>query len=370
MSMRRSVCGLLVVGLSLALGVAGCVVEVSHDYSLTGSWTINGLPANSANCSAAGIANIRVVVNNSGGATVFQRTDACSNAGFNAGFVLDQGNFFSQWFALGPSGAVVGMSSMEAFSTTALAPGSNVMLAPHDFVGMAGFNPLGTDGSLSAEWQIDGATPNTTNCTAAGIANVRIRFYESTDTTYAAGVEVARGTCASGKFMSEPMRILRAGTYLTSIDALDASGAEIGSYRSPSPLVVMAGVNHMLMVANFTTAPAGEELAINLTWDLTVGGTMTDTTCAMAGVGTMSYTLCAGTTAPCATPIDSMTDVPCGAAVVFPDAAIAAGTYTIYVEGAPPGMPAVKKWMETCTGLDVAMNEHVTYNCAVTRTAM
>lgn len=361
MRTHRSVAGLLVVGLSVALGAAGCVVEASHDYSLTGSWTINGMPATAANCSAAGIAQIRVVVNNSGGATVFQRTDSCSNMSFDAGFVLDQGNFFSQWFALGPTGAVVGMSSMEAFSTTALAPGSNVMLAPHDFVGMAGFNPLGTDGSLSAEWQIDGATPSTTNCTAAGIANVSIKFYADTDTAYGAGVEVARATCASGKFMSEPMAILRAGTYLTSIDALDASGAVVGSYRSPSPLVVQAGRNHMLMVANFVTVVPGESLDIAIRWDTTVGPTMTDADCATAGVGTMTYNLMG----PTGTVIDSMADVPCGAGVTFPDSLIAPGTYSIYIEGAVTGMPTVKNWMATCTGLDVAMNEHAMYSCFV-----
>lgn len=361
MRTHRSVAGLLVAGLSIALGLAGCVVEAGHDYSLSGSWTINGLPASAANCSAAGIAQIRVVVNTSGGVTVFQRTDSCSNASFNAGFVLDSGDFFSQWFALDSAGSVVGMSSMEAFSTTALPVGSNVMLTPHDFVGMTGFNPLGTDGSLSAEWQINGATPSTTNCTDAGIANVRIRFYADTDTGYASGVEVARGTCASGKFMSEPMAILRAGTYLTSIDALDASGAEVGSYRSPSPLVVLAGRNHMLMVANFTTAPLGESLDITIRWDTTVGPTMTDADCATAGVGTMTYNLMDST----GTVVDSMSDVPCGAGVTFPDSLINPGTYSMYIEGAVAGTPLVKNWMGTCTGLDVALNEQAMYSCFV-----
>jgi len=353
---------LLVVGLSVALGAAGCVVEAGHDYSVTGSWTVNGMSPTAANCSAAGIARVQVTVRQQpSGVVVFQRTDSCSNGAFNAGFVLDQGDFTSQWSALDAGGAVVGMSMMEAFSTTALAPGSNVMLRVQDFVGMTGFNPLGTDGSLSAEWQIDGATPSTTNCTAAGIANVRIRFYAETDTAYAAGVEVARGTCASGKFMSEPTPILRAGTYLTSIDALDASGAEVGSYRSPSALVVQAGRNHMLMVANFVTVVPGESLDVAIRWDTTVGPTMTDADCATAGVGTMTYTLMgAGGTV-----VDMMADVPCGAGVTFPDSLIAPGTYSMYVEGAVAGMPLVKNWMATCTGMDVALNEHAMYSCFV-----
>ncbi len=363
--------GLIVGGTLLAALAAvssGCVVEVSFDpfgddFSVSGEWTINGEAPSASVCDGAGIQNVRIVFYDDGSPYFFdQLTFPCSTGAFETGKIFAYGSYTTEWQAVLTDGTVVKGPMLPLVVN---APIEHANLAPADFVveGPTGFDPRGTDDSLSADWNINGVAADAAGCAAAGIEDIAIVIYAESDTGYTDGVTVASASCANGKYDSRdpggPGAILADGRYLTSIDALDSTGAVIGSFRSEFVLDTTAATHAMLMTAEFETLTT---LKVNFGWDTDPSSTMSDGDCAGAGVATFSYML---TDTATSTNYDTGTDVACADSLTWED--IPAGTYSIYVEGADSS--GVKRWMITCTDLVVADGGFEEYNCSVEDTS-
>lgn len=344
--------------LPVLAAMAGCTVEVTFDprgtdFSVAGSWTVNGAPATAASCSAAGIAEVGIVFYDGGRPYRFSEfVFPCANGSFDTRPtpVLAYGRYTTQWVAYDARGVEVGTGPMLLLDVSP--PITHADLAPANFVSGGGFNPRGTDFEITGEWNVDGTPGNATNCAAAGIQTVAVVFYDQSDTGRTGGVVMGMAPCSAGKFDSMPMRIGRYGSYLTTYRALGSGGAILAE-TNPLPLTVSAPTTRaMLAPANFTTRRV---LEVNVRWDTVVGPTMADGTCAEAGVARMSYQLRLGSAT-----VAGQNGVACAPSLRFED--VDPGDYALYIEGETAA--GAKNWMATCTGLVVEAGVE-SYNCFV-----
>lgn len=255
------------------------------DGTLEASWTIDGAAPTSATCNALGITDVRVAFQN--GATWYEHPDLvfpCS-VGFadtTPTGVIRAGTWTMQVQALDSAGAIIAQGMAV---TLDVVRNSHVEMSPIDFTGGA-FNPMGTDATVEASWQLNTRTPTSDSCYALGIDRVRFVLFAATDVAYENGVTVFQVQCSSGRLDSRPMPVVRAGTYLWALEAVDSTGLIVTEYSEMTPITVPTASHIMLPLVDFQFPTT---LTLGLEWQSGVAGAYT--TCAGAGVGTYSYTL-------------------------------------------------------------------------------
>lgn len=331
-----------------------------NDATVSGTWTVDGVAPSATSCAAIGVDTVRLAFYN--GATPFYDTTLeapCAAGGLDTRptAVLRAGSYtvrFEAW----RDGALVGSGAMTTITATA---GGHVTVAPADFVSGA-FDPRGTDATLTTGWTLNGRTPTASSCWAVGIDDVRVVLFAPTDVAYEAGIEVARAPCATGFIDTAPMPVIRAGTYLVSIELLDAADQLIGSYEPTDGAFTVTPGSELDIAGPDFVFPT--TLTIGLDWIRPPGGvTGTPGTCAEAGVAQLSYTLTregGGLT------LDSGGRVACGEIVTFDsmDDGITAGTYNLYFEGYDAS--GAKHWAVTgsmCRGIVVDDGGLVAMQC-------
>ncbi len=348
------------------LAVGACTIQVTYsplgsDVSLSGSWTIDGAPADATSCEAAGITTISLAFfEGSTPRTYPELTWNCADGSFATGPVLAHGRYSAQWQAQ----TATGLASSAAFPIDVVAAGAtHVELGTFAITTTpAGFDPRGTDASLAADWTLNGAPADATLCAEAGISEMQIVFAAQDDPDFAAGIEVARAPCADGAYDSGG-NVLAQGTYLTRINALDGTGVVLANYDGDGVLVVDVSLNthYILMTAPFEYTPPVPTLQVNFSWDTDPTTTMVDADCATAGVTTMNYML---------TPMggganyDEAFDIACMDSTEWVD--IPPGEYLLFVEGFISG---VKTWESMNCDMYVVESGVELYNCFMNNTS-
>ncbi len=351
---NRLIIGALAAALATA---AGCTLTIAFDprgvdVSLDGQWLINGGTADATSCAAAGIDRVQLVFYD--GSVAYEFSDfnfACAAGGFDTrpGGALDHGRYQTAWIAYAADGTNVAESDPIPLDVSSFSV-DHATLATVDFtVGTTGFDPRGDVGTLTASWTINGGAADATSCGAANIDHIDFVLYDSTDTGYTNGVTVASTDCAGGAYNSGAP-ILAAGSYLTSIIAVDASGSDVASYESPSPFVVTTPGTYMLMAVDFTVA---NEMVVNLLW----GTDMTD--CATAGVDSILWALNDSTTMSEVLSDSGATCSSVGDQLTFSD--LPAGTYELFVDA--ESSDRLMKWQGTCTMLVHGGGTTPPYDC-------
>ena len=286
---------------------------------------------------------------------------ACADGGFDTRpeRVLRAGNYTVRVEAVRGS-EVVGQGAMTMVIASV---GGHVTVAPADFTSGV-FDPRGTDATLVTGWTLNGRTPTQSACWAVGIDDVRVVLFAPDDVDYEEGVEVLRAPCSMGFIDSAPTRVVRAGSYLVSVELLDADDNLIGSYEPPEGVFdVVAGGELNIPEPDFVFPTT---LTIGLAWIRPPGGAGAGTpgTCDEAGVGTLSYTL---TRQGGGLILDSGGEVACGEVITFnsmDDAGFGAGTYQLYFEGFDAG--GTKSWVVgvgMCNGIVVDNGGLVSTQC-------
>lgn len=349
---------------AMAATAAGCVVEVTFtplgsQASAEGAWLINGAAANATSCSANGISAVSVVFLDGGAEFTFnQFVFDCADGSFNTGTtpVLGIGSYLAKWrytFTDG-SHADTGTFTFDVDGLT-----SHVVFVTGDVTSTPTFNPMGADFSVDGMWTLNGTAPTTPTCNTAGIANVRMVFFDGTVMHDYAQLTFP---CADGGFDSRPDKIFAYGNYTTRWQALSSSGAVIAE-GPMTPLVVASPIGHTtLQPVNFLVTPP-TSLTINLTYDIDPSSTMNDTDCATAGVVNIGYALRDASTAIIGEDHRSSL-VACTSSLLYEAPILSSGEYSILVEGYDSA--DVKMWTQTCTDLIVADGEQAVYNCALT----
>lgn len=360
MASRKAVLG----GLLLALGASGCVVDVTfepfgNEVTLAGSWTVNGAAPTPASCGALGIDKVRIAFLD--GADVFTTpalTFDCEAGSFDTRpvGVLNQDSYTTRWDALNAAGTVIGSVNTGPLDVSLV---THANLAPVNFTGsMMTFDPRGTDAELTADWTLNGMTPNATLCTESGIANFAVILYDEMDTAYANGVEIGRAPCMAGKYDSMPAKVIKYGRYLTGVRALDASGATLGEYRSSAGTFVVASpiTRAMLMTAPFTYEL---ETTLTVMFRYELSSMSGDGTCTMAGVSTAFYELRDSTGTPIAGGRQPATgNGPCANEVTWGEEFFGTpGTFRLYYEGYDAG--GTKHWAQMSTPCEVTVVENM-----------
>lgn len=333
-----------------------------NDASVSGSWTIEGAAPTAASCDTLGIDRVRLVFLN--GTTPYLDTTfeaACEAGGFDTRpeRVLRAGDYTVRFEAV-RDGEVVGQGAMTMVTATV---GGHVTVAPADFTSGV-FDPRGTDATLVTGWTLNGRTPTSSACWAVGIDDVRVVLFAPDDTSYENGVEVLRAPCAMGFIDTAPTRVVRAGTYLVSLELLDEDDNLVGSYDTEDLYVVEADGELNIEEPDFVFPTT---LTVGLDWIRPPGGASgVPGTCAEAGVGTLNYTLIRMGSGPI---IDSGGEVACGELISFNseddgDAGFGGGTYRLYFEGFDAG--GTKRWavgVGMCDGIVVDDGELVSTQC-------
>ena len=324
------------------------------DASVEAHWTVQGVAPTVSSCGALGIDRVRIAFFDTVG-TAYEYTALtanCEDGAFDTRptRVISAGTWTVQFQAVDTAGTVLGSGAM---ATVSVAAGGHLSLydgAPVDFSSGA-FNPMGTDATLTASWQLNGQTPTDDNCYAAGVDRIQVFFHPPTDTDFNEGVMVAMVTnCELGLINTAPTAVIRAGSYLVSIEALDYDGNLVSALTpSLTPFTVTAGSAVTVTPVNFTFDPI---LALAIDWE-SPAGAVTD--CAGAGVSTMLWRLANRTTS--ATIAMSTASAPCVEDLFFEqgiDAGFGPGPYRFYFEGY--NAAGTKHWQVTTGACDVDIN--------------
>ena len=255
------------------------------DATAEATWTIDGRAPSSSTCAALGITDVRIAFQN--GASWYEHPDLvapCSVGSIDTRPtpIILAGSWTMQVQALDVSGAIVAQGMMANLTVT---PGSHVIMDPIDFTGGA-FNPLGTDATVDGAWQLNTRMPTTDSCYALGIDRVRVVLFAASDVAFENGVPVFQVQCSAGRLDSRPMPVIRAGTYLWALEAIDAGGEIVTEYSEMTPITIPAASHLELPLVDFMFPTT---LTLGLEWQAPTGGAFT--TCAAAGVATYSYTL-------------------------------------------------------------------------------
>ncbi len=330
------------------------------DATIQTSWTIDGAAPSSATCAALGISDIRIAFQNGSG--WYEHPDLvvpCSLGDIDTRPtpVIRAGNWTMQVQALDAGGAIVAQGMAASLAVT---PGSHVIMDPIDFTGGA-FNPLGSDATVEGSWQLNTRAPTTDSCYALGIDRVRFVLFAATDTAFENGVVVFQSQCSQGRFDTRPMAVVRAGTYLWALEAVDAAGEIVTEYSEMTTMTVPTGSHITLPLVDYQFPTT---LTLGLDWQSPSGAY---TTCASAGVATYSYTLRRDGA------IVATTDArPCQDLVSFNStdtAGFGPGNYALYFEGF--NGVGRKQWSiqpSTCDAIRVDNNGIVYDSCAAAYT--
>jgi hypothetical protein len=102
-----------------------------NDWSMEGTWTVNGAPASAATCGT--ISQVRVILWHEG--TFYNYADLtfpCQAGGFTTDLIFRHGAYETQWQALDAGGTVIGEGTRE--NLTVNPPTTSAILRPIDFV--------------------------------------------------------------------------------------------------------------------------------------------------------------------------------------------------------------------------------------------
>jgi|GEM_PF-1898303 len=322
------------------------------DASVEAHWTVQGTTPTVSSCNSLGIDRVRIAFFDGGTAYEYTALTAnCEDGAFDTRptRVIRAGTWTVQFQAVDTAGTVLGSGAM---ATVTVAAGGHLSLYDGDPVDFSSgvFNPMGTDATLTASWTLNGQTPTDNNCYAAGVDRVRVLFHPADDLAFERGVMVAMVTnCELGLISSAPTAIIRAGSYLVSVEALDYDGNLISALTpSLTPFTVTPGSAVTVTPVNFTFDPI---LALALDWE-SAAGAVTD--CAGAGVSTMLYRLTNTTTG---ANIALEPSTACVEDLFFEqgiDAGFGPGPYRFYFEGY--NAAGTKLWQVTTGACDVTIN--------------
>ncbi len=132
------------------------------------------------------------------------------------------------------------------------------------------FQPLGTDVSLSGQWDVDGAAPNASSC--GNIARVRVAICQDASGSNCQTSSALTFPCANGAFDTRPSGVLASGSYHVVWEALSASNAVLQE-STPSPISAISG-HVVLPTPNFTGTivagfdPSGTDVSLDGIWDV------------------------------------------------------------------------------------------------------
>jgi hypothetical protein len=283
------------------------------DASVSAHWTVGGMAATSASCAASGITRVRVaVLAPTGPIELAPLVTACTAGSIDTRpmTVLAAGDVVLQLQALSAQDAVL-FSGPLAMTTVPHGPAHVALYAdaPVDF-GAVAFDPHGSDANVAYAWTLDRQMPAVDLCDAVGVTTVALVLYDASDTSRAHGVDLATAACSRGSFDSAGSPIVRAGSYLATLEARDAMGGVRASAPwSAGPITVVAGAVLTEPTVDFAFPTT---LAVTLDWELPMStGTGT---CASAGVATMTYTLAEHASG---TVVAQATSIPCSEAISF-----------------------------------------------------
>lgn len=351
-----------------AFVVSACTVEVrfeaaGDDLVVNAEWTINGAPATAASCGASGVDEIQLFFYDID-SLEFYTDDTlfiipCANGSYSSvGPILRHGSYRLQVAAYDATGLELARSGFVRFDAPFPATAVDVFADIPVSVGPGEFNPLGSDVSLSGEWQIDfGGGPvvaDATSCTDAKLTGVNLVFLDET-MAFEFRDPMLQFNCSDGGF-STTGPYLASGRYYTFWEFLD--GGTVVATSETLLLDVTATTNAILATPIYTADLGPGVLRVNLEWDSdpTTGSFVGDT-CGGAKVTDLFYSLTDTGGMEVAT---SGGTIACTEQIIFEE--VSSGIYSIYVEGEDTG---VKNWMSTCTDMDVAPGEDVTYVCGV-----
>ena len=249
----------------MACGTRDCAA--GGDTRVSGVWTVEGAVPTSASCADVCIDTVRLVVNCGSGATNLDALTAPCVSGHIAtpGGVLAAGTYDVAWEGLS-AGAVVVRGGHQSITAVA----DDIVTIPGiDF--SSGYDPSGTDATLSAHWTIHGGAPTAATCEALGIARVRVAIFHGSRV-----IELARltGTCESGAIDTRPIAVLAAGDVVLQLQALGSDGTVLFSGAMATEHVG-AGPTHVALYddvpvdfASSTFDPHGSDAAIDFAWTL------------------------------------------------------------------------------------------------------
>jgi hypothetical protein len=275
----------LLAGLYAALAaMTGCVVEVNFepiggDVSVDGTWTINGGPANTASCNAAGIQTVRLQICEFVDGDCYTASSLqapCSAGGFTTAPFLLADTYALRWQAVATDGTI---SNGEWQTVTA--PAGSTIETDVNFA-----TALPDEDTLAGTWTIGGQPANATSCAAAGIMNVRLAFHTNDQGT--ALFREALFPCSAGSFDSRSGMgpTLPDGMFYSQWQALDAAGTVIATSEIPLLELDTSAVMHATL-APVDFPAADPMLVINIRYQLT--GTTTEGTCAEAMIEDEAY---------------------------------------------------------------------------------
>ena len=329
-------------GDTIVLATVDFVVDSVPAGTLQGSWTINGATPDAGNCAGLGIAEVHVQFLDGAGVPDPASTlaYACATGGFSE--LLVPGSYEIRVVAVDADGVIIATAMNQMFT---LADGDTFIInggAPVDFVG--GFNPLGNDAVLNAEWTVGGYLPpvgeSDRSCEATGASEVEIAFYAGDDTEFADGRIVVMSIPCDDFTYTSGTPTLAAGNYLVTATLLDAGGAEISVVATSSPVTVTAGTPLDLEL-DFRLDSS--TIATFFDWESsTTPGTFGG--CTTSGVDTMRWQVFIAGTATVVAGQDPGTAVACTDDINVMSgvggAALAPGSYDIEFEGFDGGRKA------------------------------
>lgn len=353
--------------LAAAVMAPGCIIKVTDPYdpvgtdaTVQGNWTINGRAADSAGCNALGVTTVRLAFYNEGSALYLDTLEApCSQGEIDTRprGVLRAGVYEVAWEAFNGTSRV----AMGGRHTIRAEVGGHVVVPPVDFVAsMMGFMPLGSDATVETSWTLNGRAPTASSCAAVDFDTLRIVLYPADDVDFENGIPVISGNCEDGEIDTRPDSVLRAGTYLWSLEAVDKFGEIIGSLFATEPVTVVPG--HVMFPALDLDFPT--TLGISVSFESPATGL--PSTCAEAGVSTMGWRLFRSGEV---TPIIQQNSMPCREYISFDSATHAAmgfGSGTFRFEFSGNGAGGTPMWQtdnDDCPAVLVGNGELVSASC-------
>ena len=274
----------------LAAGIlaTGCVVEVDFEpiggsVAVDGAWTINGFTPDAALCSDAGIAEVELRIYESIGSDFY--TDAtlvgdCADGGFLTGPFLLADTYRLQWVAYDASGSIVATSTFASVTANA----GDTIVADVNF----DVDVIPPANTFAASWSINGTAADSTLCTEAGIATVRLNFFDD-----AGGTSLAQSfdfDCGVGVFDSRDggQPTMPEGMFFNQWQALDGSGAVVGETLAPFPEADTTAVDHINLAGPDFEVSLTPTLRVNFQYEL-ADALGSYGTCTEAGVVDSNY---------------------------------------------------------------------------------
>lgn len=318
---------------ALVLCACGRRGAAGGDATVSGTWTVEGAPPTAASCAEVGIDTVRLgIYAGSGGVEYIEALEAPCTAGRLDTItpVLAAGTYDVAWEGFRGETRVAQGNRYSLVAT----PGGHAVVPVVDFV--SGYDPSGSDASVSARWTIDGVAPSSVSCAALGIARVRVVAFHGTRP-----IELAplTATCSAGLVDTRPMAVLASGDVVLQLQALDVHQAVLFS-GAMAMLHVAAGPTHVALYddvpvdfeSSGTFDPHGTDATLSFAWTLDHQAASIDV-CDAVSAGTAALVLYAADDAARAHGV-AVAQAPChlGAFDSGTTALVRAGAYLASVE--------------------------------------